>query len=262
MQPPTGPGSRTHRACPPFGSSSRPRGAPRSKLERMQCRDFDIKNGCADDDSRRRRTDGVHSTPASHVGAADRLRQRRTRDRLDSPSHVRKLGQLRRKLCVRQPGGTLNWTDIALHRDRRKAEPDYSGCADRARDRDRHDPELWRASVATTPRAIYVQLSAHAPRRLGSPADDQKTATTTTTSHACVYVVEGTLVEDRFHIGADGYHGTRRRSGRRRGVRPSTRVHHGVRHRAGRLPLDPCYSPPLCDGYYDADENAPSVAPR
>ncbi len=154
-------------------------------------------------------------------------------------------------------------TDIATFiADRRKAERDY--------ERDAlielataigTTPELWRASVRHDPGVrIYVQLfrDTHLDVWMICWLDDQKTGYHDhDLSSGAVYVVEGTLVEDRFHIGADGYtHASRERSAGEVFAFDAAYIH-GVRH-AGGPPATSihCYSPPLWRmGYYDADEN-------
>jgi Cysteine dioxygenase type I len=122
-------------------------------------------------------------------------------------------------------------------------------------------PELWRARVRHDPgERIYVQLyrDTHLDVWMICWLDDQKTGYHDhDLSSGAVYVCEGALVEDRFHIGAQGLvHASR--------VRPAGQAFefdaayiHGVRH-AGGPPATSihCYSPPLWRmGHYDADSD-------
>jgi hypothetical protein len=86
--------------------------------------------------------------------------------------------------------------------------------------------------------------------------DDQKTGYHDhDLSSGAVYVCEGTLVEDRFHLGGEGFsHASRERLAGEVFEFDAAYIH-GVRH-AGGPPATSihCYSPPLWRmGYYDAD---------
>jgi hypothetical protein len=86
--------------------------------------------------------------------------------------------------------------------------------------------------------------------------DDQKTGYHDhDLSSGAVFVCEGTLVEDRFHIGADGLiHASRGRPAGQAFAFDAAYIH-GLRH-AGGPPATSihCYSPPLWRmGHYDTD---------
>ena len=119
-------------------------------------------------------------------------------------------------------------------------------------------PELWSDRVRhDAGERIYVQLyrDTHLDVWMICWLDDQKTGYHDhDLSSGAVYVCEGSLVEDRFHLRMDGLvHASRER--------PAGKVFefdaayiHGVRH-AGGPPATSihCYSPPLWRmGHYDA----------
>jgi Cysteine dioxygenase type I len=122
-------------------------------------------------------------------------------------------------------------------------------------------PELWRGEVRHDPgQRIYIELyrDTHLDVWMICWLDDQKTGYHDhDVSSGAVYVVEGTLVEDRFHFGVRGLtHASRKR----RAGDPfdfDAAYIHGIRH-AGGPPATSihCYSPPLWRmGYYDADQH-------
>jgi len=122
-------------------------------------------------------------------------------------------------------------------------------------------PELWRSRVRHDPgERIYVQLyrDTHLDVWMICWLYDQKTGYHDhDLSSGAVYVTEGTLVEDRFHVGAGGLaHASRERAAGEAFEFDAAYIH-GVRH-AGGPPATSihCYSPPLWRmGYYDADQH-------
>ena len=126
-------------------------------------------------------------------------------------------------------------------------------------------PEFWRRLVRHDPgERVYVQLyrDPHIDVWMICWLDDQKTGYHDhDLSSGAVYVCEGTLVEDRFHLGARGLrHASRKRHPGRAFAFDAAYIH-GVRH-AGGAPASSihCYSPPLWRmGYYDADEQGSLV---
>jgi len=122
-------------------------------------------------------------------------------------------------------------------------------------------PELWSDRVRhDAGERIYVQLYryTHLDVWMICWLDDQKTGYHDhDLSSGAVYVCEGTLVEDRFHLGDEGLaHASRPRSAGEVFEFDAAYIH-GVRH-AGGPPATSihCYSPPLWRmGYYDADSN-------
>jgi predicted metal-dependent enzyme (double-stranded beta helix superfamily) len=120
-------------------------------------------------------------------------------------------------------------------------------------------PELWRSSVRHDEgQRIFVQLyrDTHLDVWMICWLDDQKTGYHDhDLSSGAVYVCEGTLIEDRFHLGAGGFaHASRERLAGTAFEFDAAYIH-GVRH-AGGPPATSihCYSPPLWRmGHYDAD---------
>jgi predicted metal-dependent enzyme (double-stranded beta helix superfamily) len=122
-------------------------------------------------------------------------------------------------------------------------------------------PDFWRDHVRhDAGERIYIQLhrDTHLDVWMICWLDDQKTGYHDhDVSSGAVYVVEGTLVEDRFQFGARGLkHASRKRPAGAAFEFDSAYIH-GVRH-AGGPPATSihCYSPPLWRmGYYDADQH-------
>jgi hypothetical protein len=122
-------------------------------------------------------------------------------------------------------------------------------------------PDLWSELVRhDAGERVYVQLyrDTHVDVWMICWLDDQKTGYHDhDVSSGAVYVCEGTLVEDRFHFGAEGLaHASRTRPAGEAFEFDAAYIH-GVRH-AGGPPATSihCYSPPLWRmGYYDADEH-------
>ena len=122
-----------------------------------------------------------------------------------------------------------------------------------------NEPALWRASVRHDPgKRHYTQLyrDSHLDVWLICWMDDQKTGYHDhDISSGGVYVCEGTLVEDRFHLRAEGLlHASRERCAGEHFYFDVAYIH-GMRH-AGGPPASSihCYSPPLWRmGYYEAD---------
>ncbi len=122
-------------------------------------------------------------------------------------------------------------------------------------------PELWREHVRhDAGERIYMQLyrDTHLDVWMICWLDDQKTGYHDhDLSSGAVYVCEGQLVEDRFHIGPGGFaHASRIRAAGEAFEFDAAYIH-GVRH-AGGPPATSihCYSPPLWRmGFYDADEH-------
>ena len=120
-------------------------------------------------------------------------------------------------------------------------------------------PELWSSKVRHDPgERIYIQLyrDTHLDVWMICWLDDQKTGYHDhDLSSGAVYVCEGTLVEDRFHLGGEGFsHASRERLAGEVFEFDAAYIH-GVRH-AGGPPATSihCYSPPLWRmGYYEAD---------
>lgn len=125
--------------------------------------------------------------------------------------------------------------------------------------------ELWGSRVRhDRGERVYVQLyrDPHLDVWMICWLDDQKTGYHDhDLSSGAVYVCEGTLVEDRFHFGANGLrHASRKRHPGKAFAFDAAYIH-GVRH-AGGAPATSihCYSPPLWRmGYYDADEQGSLV---
>jgi len=121
-------------------------------------------------------------------------------------------------------------------------------------------PELWRDLVRHDPgKRYYSQLyrDDHLDIWLICWMDDQKTGYHDhDVSSGGVYVLEGTLVEDRFHLTTSGLeHSSRERRAGESFFFDAAYIH-GMRH-AGGPPASSihCYSPPLWRmGYYEADE--------
>jgi cysteine dioxygenase type I len=121
--------------------------------------------------------------------------------------------------------------------------------------------ELWRDRVRHDPgERIYMQLfrDTHVDVWMICWLDDQKTGYHDhDVSSGAVYVVEGELVEDRFHFGVRGLtHASRKRPAGAAFDFDAAYIH-GIRH-AGGPPATSihCYSPPLWRmGYYDADQH-------
>ena len=122
-------------------------------------------------------------------------------------------------------------------------------------------PELWHDQARHDPgERIYVQLyrDTHLDVWMICWLDDQKTGYHDhDLSSGAVYVCEGELAEDRFHIGQDGFiHASRTRQAGEVFEFDAAYIH-GVRH-AGGPPATSihCYSPPLWRmGYYETDEH-------
>jgi predicted metal-dependent enzyme (double-stranded beta helix superfamily) len=126
-------------------------------------------------------------------------------------------------------------------------------------------PQLWGHLVRHDPgERIYVQLhrDPHLDVWMICWLDDQKTGYHDhDLSSGAVYVCEGTLVEDRFHLGRDGFRHASRQWPAGTAFDFDAAYIHGVRH-AGGAPATSihCYSPPLWRmGYYDADEQGSLV---
>ena len=119
--------------------------------------------------------------------------------------------------------------------------------------------DLWLSHVRhDAGERIYVQLyrDTHLDVWMICWLDDQKTGYHDhDLSSGAVFVCEGALVEDRFHVGADGLvHASRAREAGAAFEFDAAYIH-GVRH-AGGPPATSihCYSPPLWRmGYYETD---------
>ena len=122
-------------------------------------------------------------------------------------------------------------------------------------------PALWRDQVRHDPgQRVYVELhrDTHLDVWMICWLDDQKTGYHDhDVSSGAVYVCEGELVEDRFHMRSRGLvHASRKRPAGEAFQFDAAYIH-GVRH-AGGPPATSihCYSPPLWRmGYYDADQD-------
>ena len=122
-------------------------------------------------------------------------------------------------------------------------------------------PEVWRAYVRHDPGArYYCQL--HRDEYLDvwliCWLDDQKTGYHDhDLSSGGVYVCEGTLTEDRFLIGIDGFEHSSRQRTAGSAFHFDAAYIHGMRHGGGPPATSiHCYSPPLWRmGYYEPDES-------